>query len=65
MTMNEQQEKLMVCNNCFRGYTAFSKSWLSAEKEPCPHCHSTNTTPVLEQRLNKRFRVCLTRLPER
>jgi hypothetical protein len=59
------EDKLMVCNNCFRGFNARSKNWLNAERESCPYCHSTNTTPVLEKRLNQRFRICLTHTPER
>lgn len=40
-------EKDMVCCVCYRFYQLTESRWTSAEKKPCPHCGSFETTPML------------------
>lgn len=44
-----RREREMVCSDCARMFILTEASWKSAERHPCPHCKSRDTTPMLAE----------------
>jgi hypothetical protein len=37
----------MVCCACYRFFVVTTRTWAEAERQPCPYCHSHETTAML------------------
>lgn len=40
-------ERDMVCCTCYRFFIVTTRTWAEAERQPCPYCHSRETTAML------------------